>query len=228
MKKHFNILMLVLVLAFITVPAGQVLATPIAIVEVIKAAVKKVIKAIDLKIQRLQNKTIWLQNAQKVLENNLSKLKLTEIADWTEKQKEQYQKYFDELAKVKMAISQYQRIKDIAKKQANIVSSYNSAWKRIRDDKNFTAKEIDYMERVYEGILDQTIKNVDEILLVVRSFSLKMSDAQRIEMLNRAAENVDQNFNDLIGFSRQNMMLSMQRAKTQEDIQKVRKLYGIE
>ena len=45
----------------------------IPIIGLIKFAVKKVIKAIDLRIQRLQNKTIWLQNAQKKIENILSK-----------------------------------------------------------------------------------------------------------------------------------------------------------
>jgi hypothetical protein len=35
------------------------------ILEIIKAGIVKVIKAVDLKIQRLQTKTIWLQNAQK-------------------------------------------------------------------------------------------------------------------------------------------------------------------
>jgi hypothetical protein len=53
--------------------------------------VKKVIVAIDLKIQRLQTKTVWLQNAQKVVENTMSKLKLDEITDWVQKQKDLYQ-----------------------------------------------------------------------------------------------------------------------------------------
>ena len=35
----------------------------------------------------MQNKTIWLQNAQKVIENQMSKTKLTEISGWTEQQK---------------------------------------------------------------------------------------------------------------------------------------------
>jgi hypothetical protein len=46
---------------------------------VIKQAIIKVIKALDLQVQRLQNKTIWLQNAQKTLENTMSKLQLNEI-----------------------------------------------------------------------------------------------------------------------------------------------------
>ncbi len=37
-----------------------------------------------------QGMTIWLQNAQKTLENQMSKLKLKEIGDWANKQKELY------------------------------------------------------------------------------------------------------------------------------------------
>ena len=89
----------------------------IPILEIVKAVTKKVIKAIDLRIQKLQNKTIWLQNAQKKIENILSKLKLDEISDWTQKQKDLYKNYYEELAKVKSIITYYQRIKDITEKQ---------------------------------------------------------------------------------------------------------------
>src|SRR6478736_3622396 len=74
---------------------------------VIRAAIIKAIKAMDLAVQRLQNKTIWLQNAQKTLENTMSKLQLDQITDWVEKHNEQYGKYFDELKTVKDAISGY-------------------------------------------------------------------------------------------------------------------------
>src|SRR6185312_7603026 len=131
-----------------------------------KAGIKKIIKAVDLKIQRLQNKTIWLQNAQKTLENALSKLKLDEIADWTEKQKEQYRKYYEELTKVKAIISYYQRIRDITQKQVRLVNEYNRSWQLIRQDKHFTADEILYMEKVYSGILDESVKNIDQISLI--------------------------------------------------------------
>jgi hypothetical protein len=53
------------------------------IIEIIKEAIIKAIKAIDLQVQRLQNATIELQNVQKQIENTLSKLKLEEISDWT-------------------------------------------------------------------------------------------------------------------------------------------------
>ena len=69
----------------------------LAIIDIIKEGIKKVIVAVDLKVQRLQNKTIWLQQAQKTLENTLSKVKLTEIGDWVERQRKLYADYFEEL-----------------------------------------------------------------------------------------------------------------------------------
>src|SRR4051812_41102799 len=84
----------------------------IPVLEIIKQAVTKVIKAVDLKIQRLQNKTIWLQNAQKTLENKMQELKLGEISDWVERQRKLYSDYYEELWKVKTAIAYYQKVRD--------------------------------------------------------------------------------------------------------------------
>ena len=91
---------------------------------IIKAAIKKVVKAVDLMIQRRQNRVIKLQNAQKAIENTMAKLHLDEIADWVKKQRDLYREYYDELKKVKAVISYYFRIKQIAEKEALIVEQY--------------------------------------------------------------------------------------------------------
>src|SRR2546428_2294271 len=100
MRKHIIKIMVSFILLLVALPIKQAHAQ-LEVVEVIKAGVKKVIKAVDLKIQRMQNETIWLQNAQKVLENKLSELKLTEIADWSDRQRSLYSDYYQELLKVK-------------------------------------------------------------------------------------------------------------------------------
>jgi hypothetical protein len=107
---------------------------------VIKQGIKKVIVAVDLKIQRLQTKTIWLQNAQKVIENTMSKLKLDQITDWVQKQKDIYQEYFDELWKVKNILSYYHRIKDISQQQVALVKEYHKAWSGVQQDGHFTPR----------------------------------------------------------------------------------------
>lgn len=226
MRKHIKTVLIVcLCLLTVTMPSQRAHA---GIYEIIKAVVVKAIKAADLAIQRQQNKIIWLQNTQKVLENALSKLKLEEISDWTEKQRDQYQKYFDELHKVKMVISYYQRIKDISEKQMKLVDEYGRVWQLIRSDKYFTPKEISYMEKVYSGILSETVKNLDQLGLVINSFKTQMSDAKRLEIINEVAEKVDENYTDLKAFNAENGMLRLQRAKSDIEIQHIKKLYGID
>ncbi len=209
MKKYMVLLPMSAMTLFVALP--QQASAQIAVLEVIKAGVKKVIKAVDLKVQRLQNETIWLQNAQKVLENQLSKLKLGEIADWTQKQKELYGGYYNELWEIKTAITYYRRFKDLTETQVAIVDEYKWAWNLLKQDKHFTAEELDYMEKVYSGILEQSVKNLDQLLLVVNSFKTQMSDAKRLEIINETAGKMDEIFTDLKQFNTQNSRLSIQR-----------------
>jgi len=206
-------------------PAEKTAVLPI--LEIVKAVTKKVIKAIDLRIQKLQNKTIWLQNAQKQVENVLSKLKLDEISDWTQKQKDLYKGYYEELAKVKSIITYYQRIKEITKKQTRLVEEYERAWNLFRKDTHFKESEILYMERVYSGILEESVKNIDQIFLILDSFTTQMSDLKRLEIINKAADQIDANYDDLTLFNKQNMLLRLQRAKTEADADRVKQFYGI-
>ncbi|MES3019904.1 MAG: conjugal transfer protein TraI, partial [Bacteroidota bacterium] len=225
MKKFMIYMPASMIVLMVSLPISEVNAQ-VAVLEVIKAGVKKVIKSVDLKIQRMQNETIWLQNAQKVMENQLSKLKLAEISDWTEKQKDIYSKYYADLWKVKAAISYYQRIKDITTKQVFLIEEYKKAWNLARRDKNFTPQELDYMYDVYTGILNESAKNLDQILLVVNAFKTQMSDAKRLELINEAADRIEVNYSDLRQFNTQNILMSLQRSKSQDQIEEVQQLYG--
>lgn len=226
MKKFMVILPLSTMTLFVSLPVGA--NAQLAVLEVIKAGVKKVIKAMDLKVQRLQNETIWLQNAQKVLENQLSKLKLEEISDWTGKQKELYAKYYEELWKVKSAITYYKRLKELTQRQLDIVEEYKWAWGLFKQDKHFSMNELVAMEKVYSGILQESVKNVDQLLVIVNSFKTQMSDGDRLELISIAANEMERNWSDLKGFNRENSLLSVQRAGSLDEVVKLKELYGIQ
>jgi len=198
------------------------------ILDVIKAGIKKAIIAVDLKIQRLQTKTIWLQNAQKVIENAMSELKLGQITDWVQKQKDLYQEYFDELWKVKDVLSYYHRIKEIKQQEISLVKQYHSAWNGVRQDGHFDANELLYIGQVYTGILSESVKNLDQLALVINSFTTQMTDAKRLDIINKAADAMQQNYDDLLQFNSQNIRVSLQRSKDEHDIDVVKQLYGIQ
>jgi hypothetical protein len=106
------------------------------------------------------------------------------------------------------------------------VNEYKSAWALFKQDDNFTSDELTYMGNVYTGMLNESIKNLDQVFLVINAFATQMTDAKRIEIINKAASQVEQNLADLRQFNDQNKMLSFQRAAEKGDIDVVKKLYG--
>jgi len=207
-------------------PSGA--SAQLAIAEVIKAGVKKVIKAVDLKVQRLQNQTIWLQNAQKVVENALNKLKLGEISEWSERQRALYSAYYEELVKVKSLIGTYKRVRDLVGTQTAIVQEYQWASGLFKKDKHFSAAELAHMAEVYEGILKESINNLDQVCAVVSSFSTSMSDSKRLELINVSAEKIEANFSDLKRFNDECIVLTIQRSKSVLETKQLKEIYAID
>lgn len=226
MRRYLGIFMIAVMSCTLTAVPTQEAKAVVAIVAIIKAAIKKVIKAVDLMIQRLQNKTIWLQNAQKVLENKLNELKLTEIAEWTEKHRKLYEKYYDELWNIKNTIATYQRVRHVIERQVRLVDEYKRTWEIIKRDDHFTKIELEYMYQVYTGILNESVKNLDQILLVINAYNVQISDAKRLEIVARSGDEIERNYIDLKQFNNQNIQLSLSRAKDKHEIETIKKLYG--
>ncbi|GEP94500.1 conjugal transfer protein TraI [Chitinophaga cymbidii] len=196
----------------------------VVVLEAIKILTKKVIRAIDLGIQKAQSKTIDLQNAQRQIENALSKLKLQEISDWTERQKEIYQEYFDELWRVKSIIS-YKQFTDIVDTQKQLFEEYKHAWLVVSKDKNFSEAEMTYIYNVYTNILEASIGSVDDIVSVMKSFSVQMSDGERLEMIRKTSEALDTHLASLRQFNQRNRLLSLQRARSKAELDTLQQWY---
>ena len=193
-------------------------AAPIAIAEIIRQGVKRVIIAVDLQIQRMQNETIWLQNAQKVIENNMAKLRLEEISDWSSKQKELYADYYDGLWKVKSVIAQFQRVKETAALQGRILEEYQRTWKIITVDGNFSPEEMKRMQLVYTGMLEESIRHIDHLVTLVGQYRNSMTDAERLERIHLIEGKVKEHYLHMVKFNRTNLQINNQRAALRKDL----------
>jgi thiamine pyrophosphate-dependent acetolactate synthase large subunit-like protein len=99
------------------------------------------------------------RNAQKTLENAISKLKPEENCDWVEKHRKLYDDYFQELWQVKAVLADYSRVKDIIGRQAAMVGEYRAAWALFQQDTNFTAQELGYIISTPGGLRKALIKS---------------------------------------------------------------------
>jgi hypothetical protein len=196
--------------------------------EIITEVIKEAIMAVDLGVQKAQTQTIYLQDAQKALENIMQQLHLTDITNWVQQQKDLYSEYYQELWQIKNAISAYDKVVSMIDKQAQLIKDYQQAYGSIRQDSHFTAQEINYIGSVYSGILNQSVENLNQLYLVINALVTQMDDGDRLHIIDGAAARIDQNYSDLHQFTQQNVLLSMQRAKDQNDLDQVKSLYGIQ
>lgn len=212
-------------MAFLLFPNQQASAQ---IFDAIEAVIKKALVAADLKIQRLQTQTLVLQNAQKALENSMQDGFLDDINSWIHQQEEQYNRYYQELWQVKNVIASYSKVSYLIRRQAQLVQEYQRAWNTIQRDSHFTPSEIAHIGNVYNGILNESIRNIDQLSLAIKSLVTQMDDAARLRIIDESGTRINQNYQALRQYTQSNTLLSLQRAKDEQDLKSIRTLYGIQ
>ncbi len=198
------------------------------LIDLINAVTKKVVVALDEKVQRMQTETIGLQIAAKEGESAMSQTELGEIGAWTQDQLSLFSDYYTELWQVKTTISSLQRLTELISRETQLVSQWKQVSAALRGDGHFNVNEVGSMTLVLNGILQQSERNVEAIGLVIRSFVTRMSDGERLRMIDEAGRSVDRNFSDLQGFYQQCLLLSLERAKDEQDLVTTRAMYGLE
>lgn len=214
LKKRCLGILLIVLLGSGSMPA-QAAALPIA--EIIRQGIKRVIIATDLSVQRLQNETILLQHVQKTLENKLSSEKLSEISSWGEKQRNLFDQYYAGFRTVKEVISGIQEVKEILDIQQQMLRSYRTAWSVLLNSGQLHPGEIEQLSRVYAGMLAASVKDTENLILLLKNDLSHFDDASRLEMVHRIGESIRTQHLDLARFNTANLMLIRQREAAKLD-----------
>jgi hypothetical protein len=151
----------------------------------------------------------------------------TTIKDISEGNFNLHKDFLDGLLQVSPAVRKYKRISDIINYQIKIVKEYKAAFNQFRQDKNFAPEEIDYLGKVYSNLFKQSLKGLDELTMIITAGSLRMSDDERLQAIDRIYNEVVLQFSFLQDFNNSTAVLSVQREKDLQDIEISRKLYDI-
>ncbi len=184
-------------------------------IDPVSLIIAKVIKAIDLKVQKLQNETIWLQQAQNLAENELSKTKLSEITGWQKQLSDLYAGYFAELKTVKSSITGMTQIKRIVEMQQQVVMEYG----RMAKDAQVKIQ--------YDALLN-TSMDVLQTLYSVLNSAYSMKDAERVCMISTLKDAMSRCLTGIQALNTQQLEMIANRTRMQADLQFVKKLNGIQ
>lgn len=150
------------------------------------------------------------------------------IKDISEGNFKLHQVFLDGLLAVNPAVQKYKRVADIIDYQQQIIRDYKLAFSRFSNDRHFNPDEIKYLESVYKTLFKESLKLLDELIMVTTANKLRMSDDERIQAIDRIFEDMESKLIFLKQFNSSTEILALQRAKESKEIEISQKLYNIE
>jgi DNA repair ATPase RecN len=135
--------------------------------------------------------------------------------------------FLDRLMEVSPAVRNYKRVADIINYQILIVKEYKSAYRRFKQDGNFTPEEIKYLGSVYANLFNQSLKNLDALATILTSGDLRMSDNERIKAVDDLFISMQDKLLFLRHFNNNTTILAIQRSREKKDVHTAQKIYGL-
>jgi hypothetical protein len=131
------------------------------------------------------------------------------------------------LMQVNPEIKKYGRVADIIRNQKDLVNEYKSAFNRFKKSDNFNPQEIGYLSKVYKQLFDQSVNNLNELITVITSSKLRMSDDERLQAIDRIFADTQDKLQFLRNFNKQASILHLQRAKEKSELKSTAQLYNL-
>ncbi|RAV97643.1 TerB family tellurite resistance protein [Pseudochryseolinea flava] len=174
-----------------------------------------------------------LKQLEEILDNMYKGYKIltkgyNRIKDIAEGNFNLHQVFLDGLFAVNPSVAKYKRIPDIIRYQSMLIKEYKRAFDRFKCDPKLTPDEIKYLERVYSYLAKQSLRNLEELTMIVTANKLRMSDDERIQSIDRIYFDMESKLSFLRYFNNSTQVLVVQRAKESSEVGGMEKLYEVE
>jgi hypothetical protein len=135
--------------------------------------------------------------------------------------------FLDALLAVSPAVQDYTKVERIISAESQILSEYKAASKQLAGSGRFSIAELDYMNGVYANLLNRSAACVSELVMLLTADELRMSDAERLEGVDRVYGDINSQLRLLKLFDSGLAVQAGLRAREAGDIGSVRGIYGI-
>lgn len=140
------------------------------------------------------------------------------VKDVTEGNFSLHKTFLDALMQVSPVVRNYKRVGDIINFQILLMKESKNGLNRFAKSGNFSEKEINYFEKVYGNLLIQSLRNLDELTMVVTADKLRMSDDERLQAVDDIYLQMQDKLLFLRNFNATSNVLALQRAKEAKDV----------
>lgn len=139
----------------------------------------------------------------------------------------QGKEYYDKLQAVHSIIKDARKVKETVAMVSEISQIYSTNFNKMLSDKNFTVAELEAISNGYTILLKQSGNLISDIKdLVSGSNGLSMTDAERMELIDKIYIKMVDYRNLTRYFSKKSISVSFIRSQEKGDMERVRALYG--
>lgn len=138
-----------------------------------------------------------------------------------------HKNYLDGLLDVNAPVKKYGAIEVIATTQDLMQRENAAGWQKCVSSRVFTAAELTERQRAGFRLLDESVKRLEELLLVVKPGKLRMNDEERMAAIDRIDVSMRALLADLHKLNAANDEVIRFRVQKQRDIKAMRNLNGI-
>ena len=170
--------------------------------------------------QSIINTTKEIVQTSKTVKNTLDNFKEVE------KLYNESKKYYDALKKVNNLVRDAQRVKETILMVGEISDIYVKNYKKMLSDPNFRPEELVAIANGYTKLLEESNNLLKELKQVVNITTLKMTDKERMDVVDRCYKEIRDYRNLVRYYTNKNISVSYLRAKKQQDTDRVLSLYG--
>lgn len=140
------------------------------------------------------------------------------VKDMTEGNFSLHKTFLDALMQVSPAVRNYKRVAEIVEYQISIVKESRNGMNQFIKSGNFSGQEINYFEKVYGNLLNQSLRNLNELTIVITADKLRMSDDERLKAVDDIYEQMQDKLLFLRNFNTTSNVLALQRAREKNDV----------
>jgi len=135
--------------------------------------------------------------------------------------------FLDALMQVSPEVKKYKKVGDIINYQILLVKESKKGFNRFSKSEHFTVEELNYFEHVYGNLLNQSLRNLDELAMVMTDGKLRMSDDERLQAIDQIYLAMQDKLHFLRDFNSSSNILVLQRAKEISDTKVSKSLYKL-
>ncbi len=181
-------------------------------------------KQIKLYLQQIAANKVYIEYLQKGY--RIARSGLTTIGNIKNGHYKLDGDFFNSLESVNPNVRNYSKVSEIISLQLSIVKSYKETLRRAKESRVFQNDELGYMGRVFDDLVSGCMDLTDELILIIGSGKLKMSDDERIKRIDQVHSDMKERYVFNNSFSSDISTMTLQRVKELSDAERVGKMYG--